>query len=114
MVRDQSAHWVWFDTSAVGVRRFQGPLDAVSLHRRLLDVLAQPDHYGDPVLAALDRGARADMAAVRAPVLVFDSEDRRDQWARMAAQLCPTVSVTPRPRATPELARCLLDFLDAR
>ena len=112
MVRDQAAHWPWFDTSAAGVRRIQGALDATSLHRRFLDVLAQMDHYGDAVAAALATDARDDMAQVRAPVLVLESEDARDQWARPAASLCPTVEVTSRPPDEAALAARILSFFD--
>jgi pimeloyl-ACP methyl ester carboxylesterase len=112
MVRDQSAHWPWFDTSAAGVRRHAGALDAASLHRRFLDLLTQMDHYGDAVAAALAADARADIAAVQAPLLVFASDDPRDQWAQTAAQLCPSVEVASRAAGDAGWARQILAFLD--
>jgi pimeloyl-ACP methyl ester carboxylesterase len=113
MVRDHAAHWPWFDTTATGVRRIQGDLAAASLHQRFLDVLTQMDRYGDAASAALAVDARADMAAVQVSVLVPDSGDRRDGWARTAAQLCPTVQLAPRPGQASEWAEQVLAFLDA-
>ena len=112
MVRDQAAHWPWFDTSAAGVRRRPGALDAASLHRRFLDVLTQMDHYGDAVAAALGDDARTDMAAVRAPVLTLESDDPRDRWAPAAAELCATVELAPRPAGPEALPQQVLAYLD--
>jgi pimeloyl-ACP methyl ester carboxylesterase len=113
MVRDQAVHWPWYDTArAEAVRRFPGSLGAPGLHRRFLDVLTQMEHYGDAVAAALAQDARRDLRAITAPVLVFESDDPRDRWARTASELCASVELTPRPAGRAEVIGRVLVFLD--
>ena len=112
MIRDQAVQWPWYDGSAAAIRRFPGSLDAPRLNRRFLDVLAQMEHYGDAVAAALAADARSDLKAVIAPILVFESDDPRDRWARTASELCGSVELTPRPADRGEAVRRVLAFLD--
>ena len=112
MLRDQEVHWPWYDARREAVRRIPGRLDAQQLHRRMLDVLAQPKNYGDAVAAAFEGDARADLSGVRAPVLVLTSDDPRDRWAEAAAGLGHAVEIAPRPADPGGRATLFRRFLD--
>lgn len=109
MLRDQDIQWPWYEAGRAAVRRNAERRDEHRLHRRMLDVLAQLDHYGDAVAAALQSDARADLAAARSPTLVLESDDPRDRWAGDAAQLSKLARAEPRAQ---DRVRQVLAFLD--
>ncbi len=111
MLRDQEAQWPWYDLAGSAARKFPGRLEALPLYRRLLDVLAQPGHYGDAVNAAFSCDGRADLATIDIPLLITQSDDPRDQWAALAAREGAAVSVVSRVPDLPRRAVSYLDFL---
>lgn len=79
MLGDRECSWPWFDRSREAVRRRTPTLDAETRHRVLVDLLKQPERYGDGLAAALAVPVAQRLAALAAPLTVLhDRADVRD------------------------------------
>lgn len=102
MLRDGEVQWPWFDGSVAAQRRLAPCLDGDGLHRALLDVLKQPDCYGDVALAGLRGGA---VEVSDTPVTLFDMPgDAGYAWVGDLAAGLPLAKVLARPAGVADAA----------
>lgn len=97
LLRDAEVQWPWHDASAAATRKLPPLLSGEELHRALIGVLKQPDHWGDAAQAAVAQSGRALWAEVTAPTLVFTYEDPAYAEATTIAGLVPHGRAIPRP-----------------
>ena len=82
------------------------------LHRTLVDILKQPDHYGDAALAGV-RAGPLDPAGIGAPMLFFDrTGDPASRGVSDLAASARYAEVIARPAELAETAALLAEFLD--
>lgn len=94
-LRDQAVQWPWYEPGVEAIRWVDAQPTGLRLHRRLIDVLKQLDHYGEATRAALRFDALAAIANLGCPLLVL-TVDRDPAYAA-----CDRIdaAVTRAPRA---------------
>lgn len=112
MLRDGEANWPWFDGSTDTQRAVEPGLSATNLHRSLLGILKQPNHYGDATRAAIDAPAPP-AAAIAAPLMIFDlPADPAYRAAEALRARYPNAITTPRPPVLDAAAAVVRTFLN--
>ena len=113
MLRDQAIQWPWYEGGSQAVRWTADAPDALRLHRRFLDLLAQMDCYGEATAAALSCEPREDLPRLAGPTLITtDAADPRFAHAPAAAALSDRAETAPRPASTEARAALFRDFFD--
>lgn len=74
-LRSAELCWPWYGSAAHEVRRRDPRLDPLRLHRQLVQLMKQPEHYGDATRAALDLDLAVLIAQHPAPVHALWSPD---------------------------------------
>lgn len=107
MLRDGEAQWPWNDGGIDAQRRLMPLLDGVQLHAALLDILKQPQRYGDAAHACL-ASPMPDLAAIRGQLFLFDhpGDAAYAGVSDLAAQL-PQARLIDRPTTIAEAAAIL-------
>jgi pimeloyl-ACP methyl ester carboxylesterase len=114
-MRDQELNWPWYESSADSVRRREPDLDAQRLNDQVVDLLKQPNNYGDAALAAFEYRVRDVLTAITQPVLLLqEPTDVRSQWTEGMQRRLPDVQVIERPRDGTARAQAIRAFLDRR
>ena len=70
MLRDAEVYAPWYRSRKANLRRTEGEFDAGILHARTVELMKQPLHYRDLLLAALPADLDAEIRACRVPVEV--------------------------------------------
>jgi hypothetical protein len=80
-----------------------------------VDLLKQPENYGDAALAAFEYRVRDVLPTITQPVLLLEAPgDIRGQWTDGMQRRLPDVQVVERPRDTALRAQAIRTFLDQR
>jgi hypothetical protein len=107
MLRAGEVQSPWYDGAIAAQSKLTPCLAAEPLHRALLDILKQPDHYADVARATLVHDPKA-MAVPAQPALFFAVDDDPG-YAGVAAVAARYASaqVVARPRDIPSAAMLL-------
>jgi len=113
-LQDQELSWPWYEANRAAVRRRTPELGASRLHAMMIDIMKQPEHYGELCVAAFEYPVKEMLEEIRHPVLLAQVPgDVRYQWVSKAARRLAERSVLALPPTIAERARQWGSFLGA-
>ena len=112
-LRTMQMTWPWFERTAGAARLHTPEIDAQALHAALVDVMKQPDTYGDAARAALDASIRDIVRGIAQPTLVVhDAKDARYAGTGSLKRRLVNGSVRARPEKPADRATLYRGFVD--
>ena len=111
-VREAEFSWPWFSRAGAAARTRDPRIDAERLEAILVELMKQPERYGDAARAAIDASVRTIAATVRQPTLLLhDPDDPRMARAAYVAGKLEAATLERRPGDLNGVARWCREFL---
>ena len=113
LVRDQQLYWPWYRRTRACIVSRPGNLDAITLHRRVVELLASPQAWRASCQAFFGYSLQPRLSRLEFPVLLCSPPlDPRLDHAMQAQRDYPQLAFMRMPEDRTQWGAKLMDFLD--